>query len=456
MADGDTRLILRRASVAPGREVDLFVDGGRLVAEAPPGAEVLDVGGRPVVPGLADHHVHLMAQAAAWSSVDCSPDVLAAGDGLAAVLRAARARRPTGWLRGVGYDLATSGPIDRAALDASGAGPVRIQDRTGILWLVDSAGLEALLPSDRADWPDGIGVDAAGNADGTLRRLDAWIRTRLDPDPPDLTAVGAWLASRGVTSITDATATNGPAELALLAGGGLPQRLMAMTAEPTCPAVDGVELGPVKVVLDEAHLPPLDDLTTRVAAAHAAGRRVALHCVDPVSLVLALTAGAGPGDRIEHASLVPDDVVPIVAERGVTVVVNPGLVRTRGDRYLTETDPSERPGLHRLGSFLAAGIPVAAGSDAPHGPLDPWVSIAAAVDRATAAGKALGAGERVDVMTALALHTGSAADPTTPRRLTPGSPADLAVLDADWSSLTQEPPVALTMIAGRIVHGSGL
>jgi len=83
--------------------------------------------------------------------VDLSPDALAASGGLDGALRRARARQPTGWLRGIGYDVAASGRLDHDRLDAIDVGPVRIQDRTGILWHVDGTGLAELLPADHGE-----------------------------------------------------------------------------------------------------------------------------------------------------------------------------------------------------------------------------------------------------------------------------------------------------------------
>src|SRR5262249_5290710 len=161
---------------APGFERELAIEGGRIVAQPGPGDHLeIDVEGRPVLPGLTDHHIHLLATAAARDSLDCSPAALAAGGGLAAALRDARGRRPEGWLRGVGYDVAASGPLDRAVLDPLGVGPVRIQDRTGIRWMLDGAGLAAVLPTETAGWPAGVERDGAGRATGVLTRLDGWL-----------------------------------------------------------------------------------------------------------------------------------------------------------------------------------------------------------------------------------------------------------------------------------------
>jgi predicted amidohydrolase YtcJ len=424
--------------------IDLLVRDGR-IAEAAPGAgggdvEVVDLEGRPTLPGLVDHHTHLFALAASWTSVDCSPAALEAAGGLVATLRAARERVGRGWVRGIGYDMVASGAIDRTDLDRAKAGPVRIQDRTGIFWVLDSAGL-ALVVADSNERPEEVAVDGAGRPTGVIRRGDRWLRGRLVEEPPDLHQVGEWLARRGVTAVTDAGATNTDDDVATLRSAGLPQRITVMTGNPSPPA-GGV--GPVKLVLDGDRLPDLADLQSKVMAAHDAGRAVAVHAVDPESVVLALAAGLGPGDRIEHATHVPDDVVPLMANAGVTVVVQPGLVETRGDRYLEEVPAREHHELHRLKSFLDAGIHVMGGSDAPFGPADPWRHIAAAVRRRTSTGVAFGPGESLPAIEALRLYLGPP--------LEPGAAADVAVLDATWDDLADDPAVAMTFVGGRRVR----
>ena len=451
-----TAWLLHRASPAPNTEVDIAIRSGRVVDLEnldEPIERVVDLEGRPILPGLVDHHVHLMSQAAAWDSADCSPDALQAGGGLAEVLREARQRRPGGWIRGIGYDLATSGPLDRLQLDEVGVGPVRIQDRTGMYWVLDSSGLEEVLPAAPSEWPPGIFVDGARRPTGVLYRLDGWLRDRLPTRVPDLARVGGWLAERGVVAVTDATVTNGPEDLKILSQAGLPQRVTAMTSSTDVADVEGVQLGPVKIVLDEKQLPSSEELSARIAEAHARGRSVAVHCLDSASVVLAVSCGLDERDRVEHASLVGVDVVDLLARSGVRVVVQPGLVYTRGDRFLEEIEPAEEVNLYRLASFLAAGITVRLSSDAPYGPLDPWVTVAAAVGRRTVSGRKVNPPEAVEPETALALFTAGDHPPAPARaRVEPDSPADLIVLDGDWDSLTDHPRVALTIIDGVPVH----
>ncbi len=416
-----------------------------------------------MLPGLTDHHVHLLATAAAGWSIDCAPPTVSSTDGLVGVLSTARHHRPEGWLRGTGYDVALAGDIDRTLLDRSGPGPVRVQDRTATWWVLNGDGLDAVLPASPADWPAGVELDGAGRPTGRLIRLDGWLRTRISgADPPldaELARVGRELAAAGVTTVVDASATNGPAELAVLAraaaDGRLPQRVWSMTGEAEI-ADSPLLLGPVKVVLDDADLPPFDHVVTRTRAAHRAGRAVAFHCVTTVQLVLALAAlaeaGRLRGDRIEHASVVPDDLLGVLAAAGPTVVTQPGLVWARGDRYLAEAPDEDRPFLWRVGALRAAGVPVAGSSDAPFGPLDPWVAVRAAVDRRTAGGRTVGPGEAVTATEAIGLFLGSPDEPARPRQVTGGMAADLCILDGDWASIPGA-GVSATVIGGEVVHG---
>jgi predicted amidohydrolase YtcJ len=462
------------AEVGPGRTGSVRCAGGRVVAIGPgrdvrpePGDAVVDAGGGAVLRGLVDHHVHLLAEAAARASVDV-------GDGrLAEAVARGRAARPEGWLRLVGWRSATHGPLDRHALDRVDARPLRVLDATGSTWYLNSAGLALVLhrrdrhrPQDGPGGrlPPGLSLGPDGRPDGRLVRLDAWLRDRLGPaEVPDVRAVADGLAARGVTSLTDATATNGAGELALLAGAGMPQRLTVMTGSvdpgPTPP---GVTLGPVKVLLDDDDLPAVDDLALRIDGAHRRDRAVAVHCVTRLQLVVALAAfeQAGPaprptspasrltGDRIEHGAVVPDELVARLAGLGLTVVTQPGFLADRGDRYLDEVDAHDRPWLYRVRGLLDAGVRVLAGSDAPFGPADPWIGVAAAVDRRAPDGRVVGPGEAVDLGTALGLY-GSGP-------LRAGDPADLCVLAEPWRAVGADPAAATvvaTFVGGGPVAG---
>jgi predicted amidohydrolase YtcJ len=226
------------------------------------------------------------------------------------------------------------------------------------------------------------------------------------------------------------------------------------------PIPEGVEGGPVKVVLADPDLPSLDEVVEWFAAAHRAGRGVAVHCVTRVALVLALAAwdatGAGPVDRIEHAAVVPPELVDPIRRHGLTVVTQPGFVAERGDRYLVDVDQYDRPYLYPCGSLSESGVPVGGSTDAPFGRADPWAAMRAAVRRRTANGAILGAAERVSPARALGLFLGSPDRPGGPlRTVAIGQPADLVLLDGDLAAILEDLDhghVVATIRAGRVVH----
>ncbi len=460
-------MLIRRAEIRPGTLRDLRLRGEAIAAVAPrlephPGEAVLDAEGGALLPGLHDHHLHLLALARARESVACGPPRVRNRAELGSVLEAARPDT-RGWIRGIGYHESVAGELDRHALDALRDDlPVRIQHASGALWILNSRAVEA-VGLDRGTPPPGAERDARGRATGRLFRLDGWLRARLPPPPPlGLGAVGRDLARLGITGVTDATAGNGPQELrileAALDAGDLPQRLFVLGHESLPePGQSRAARGPLKIVLAEGALPTPRALTGRIAESHARGRPVAIHCTTRVELVVAAVAlreaGHLDGDRIEHASVAPPEVLPLLSQLGVRIVTQPHFVWERGDRYLEEVDPADRPWLYRARGFLEAGLSLAAGSDAPLADPDPWAAMRAAMTRRTRGGAVLAPGESLSFDEALRLFLSDPADPGgAPRRVEAGASADLCLLRVPWTEAARAPAAALvreTWCAGR-------
>jgi predicted amidohydrolase YtcJ len=446
-----TRTIVTDVRVAGGFVVDLGADLTR------PGERRVDAAGAALIPGLHDHHLHLLAMAAARRSTDVSACV-DAGAFDEAVLRAARTSSAgrAGWVRVVGLDD-HHGPVDRIRLDRLAPDrPVRVQHRSGAAWVLNTRALAVTELADVA--PDGW---VHRNEDELTRRWE-------DGEPlPALGPVGRRLASLGVTGVTDATPTTDPTALTALAAarrdGVVRQRVIAtggpVLAASAFPAE--LERGPVKVVIGDHALPSVPELVEAFQLARRAGRAVAVHCVTRVALVLALTAwsevGTVQGDRVEHGSVIPLELLSTLADLGLTVVTQPGFVRERGDRYLREVDADDVDHLYRCGSLLAAGIGVGGSTDAPFGPDDPWVAIATMVSRTTTSGRLLGPGEVVAPTVALARFLSDPLDPGgPPRTVRAGIAADLVLLDRDLSRALDAPSsrhVAATWVGGSLVHG---
>jgi len=446
-------LVIRDAEVRERPGLDVRIEDGRIAEIGPRldnrGAPVVEAGGGALVPGLHDHHLHVLAFAAWERSVQCGPPDVRSRAELVAALRRAPGE---GWVRAVGWDDTSTGWLDADALDAAVAHrPVRIQHRSGHLWVVNRRAA-AELRLDEAP-ADGVERDVTGRPTGRLYELDGWLRTRLPANQrPDVGKVSERLASWGVTGVTDATVTNDASSRAALADLG--QRLTLMGG-------DDLPEGPRKVMVNERSLPSPDELAHTIRAAHDRGRTVAVHATSREALVLSLTAleeaGTVGGDRVEHATVAPPELIAWMVRLGLQVVTQPGFVSAHGDRHLATVDHDDRRWLHRGRGFLDAEIPLGAGSDAPFGPADPWIGMRAAVERRTDDGRLLNGGEAISPEQALALFTGPAARPGgPPRRIAVGEPADLCLLRLPWASARCELSsdlVAATVIDGRLVWG---
>jgi predicted amidohydrolase YtcJ len=420
------------------------------------GEEVIGAAGGTLLPGLHDHHVHLRALAAAAGSVAVGPPRTRTPADLAARLGAADTGLPPGaWLRAVGYHESVAGVLDRWVLDRLVPHrPVRVQHRTGALWMVNSLAVTR-LGLDGCDL-DGVERDGDGRPTGRLWRMDRWLAGRVPGAAGDLGAVSRKAGSFGVTGFTDATPGATGGDLSFLAEAPVVQRLHCMVPPGAGPPPGGITAGPVKILLDDDALPSLDAFADRIRGAHAENRPAAVHCVTRVQLVLTVAAldlaGRLPGDRIEHGAVIGPDSLP--ALRGLTVVTQPHFVAERGEQYAADVSPGDLPDLWRLRSLIDAGVSVAAGSDAPFGDEDPWGAMRAAVRRP----QAFRGDEAVSPAQAIALFLGEPGAPASPRLVTCGHPADLVLLRAGplevLRSLTSD-LVAATFVGGEVVYVRG-
>jgi len=423
-----------------------------------PDEEVLDADGGALLPGLHDHHIHLTALAARAGSVACGPPEVETPEQLATALR----RPGSGWLRGIGYHESVMGLPDARALDGLLADrPLRIQHRSGRMWLLNSMALAELLSW--AEAPPGLERDG-GRFTGRLFDADDWLRGALGSVPPDLGGISTALARCGVTGVTDMSPRNDAASATYfgrqIEAGRLGQSLvLAGTLElsPTRPS--HWQLGPAKLHLHEAAFPDFDEAARFVMDAHGAGRAVAVHCVSEVELVFALAlfdqAGAITGDRIEHASVASPELVGRIAALGLQVCVQPHFVVERGDRYLTDVEARHVPDLYRLRTLADHGIVTAGGSDAPFGDADPWAAMRAAVSRRTRQGAAVGPEEALTPEEALSLFLKDPLDLTRERQIAPGKPADFCLLDHPWAAARRRlnaADVRACWGSGRLLH----
>jgi predicted amidohydrolase YtcJ len=277
--------------------------------------------------------------------------------------------------------------------------------------------------------------------------------------------VAAELAAFGITAVTDATPDLDSEAVSAfdraVRDGTVPQRVHLLGAPLDSPIENPrLSAGPYKIVIADSGLPGLAELAGRIRAAHEHGRPVAVHCVTREALLLLLAAldEAGPpfeGDRVEHAALVPAEVIEGIARRGLRVVTQPGFIADRGDDYLRDVPSEDHQDLYRCASLQAAGVPVALSSDAPYGPVDPWQVMDAAVHRRCRSGTVAGAAERITPLAAVHAYLAPPERPGGPvRQVRPGAVADLVLLHAPLAEVLRCPGAALVrsvMIGGRLL-----
>jgi predicted amidohydrolase YtcJ len=433
-------MLIQRATGLDGAVVDVRV-AERIdeVAEnlAPrPGEDVFDAAGGTVLPGLHDHHVHLYSAAAAATSVRVGPPQVRDREALANALATSQPG-DDGWIRAVGYHDSVAGPLDREVLDSLvPTVPLRVQHRSGVLWILNSAGLAA--------------IGLAEHPDGRLRSADSW-SDALSYRETGLADLSSRLSRYGVTGITDATPDLDVGDIVRLTElhrkGALRQRVHC--------------LAPGKRILHDDDL-DLDELAGWIAERHRSGGPVAVHCVTAAQLLVTIAAlhqaGTHPRDRIEHAAVVPSDCLDDLVDLEVTVVTQPNFVAERGDQYLAEIPAAEHHQLWRVASLLLTGIPVALSTDMPFGRGDPWAAMRAAVHRITPSGAVLGADECIAERRALMMFLGWPEHPSRVRTVEPGQPGDLCLLtappDAALAKLNAD-LVAATIIGGEIAYTAG-
>ncbi|GGT33686.1 amidohydrolase [Nonomuraea spiralis] len=492
----------------------MAVDGELIVAvgteaevreAAGAGAELVDLDGAAVLPGLYDAHIHTAQYAQSLGAVDLR-DVRSLDEALAKVADHAAKLRPGAWLFGGRWNSNIWNPPvqpDRKALDSVCPDlPVALPNVDGHTVWANSAALR--MAGIDASTPDPVGGeivrDAYGEPTGILRESASYPLRALmvSGDLRDLLRAGQEeLLAFGLTSVHDIDGEDcRAAYLELRDAGELKIRvhkaiptvaLEAAIAEGrrTGQGDDWVRTGPVKVFSDGAlgshtcHMhesfagehdntgiavTPYEDLVRIFSTAAAAGIAVATHAIGDRANRLVLDAyeaigtTSGLRHRIEHAQhLRPQDLTRM-ARLGVVASMQP--VHCTTDIALVDSLLAG----HDLASYawrgmLNAGVALAFGSDAPVESPDPWAALYAAVTRTRQDGTPAGGWQpeqRLSMAEAITAHTLGAAyaagEQDRKGVLAPGMLADFIAVDTDPYL---EPPQAVlrTQVLTTVVGG---
>jgi predicted amidohydrolase YtcJ len=465
--------------------------------------ERIDLGGRCVLPGFNDAHVHFPTWALAQRQVRLE-GTASLDDALERIAAAARDVQPGTWLRGMGWrsgDWSPATEPTKEALDrVTGDTPTALMARDfHSLWLNSAALAHA---DGELEVPGGVVErDERGEPTGVLREECAWhfrdtyVRPTED-EMVDASRGGIKTAvSRGVTAVHDKDGWLGAlgvwqrlrdeGSLQLRVWQSLPAEQVNELAELHLRSGFGddlVRIGFLKAFMDGTlgsqtarlldgsgvEITSREQLAQIIRSGAHARLPVAVHAIGDLANREALDAfeetstvwqPLGLRHRIEHAQLLAAEDVPRFARLGIAASVQ--FSHAPSDRDLADRFwAGKTEGAYAYRSLWDSGTLLANGSDAPIEELDPWAGICAGVLRTIDEREPWHPEQSLTLEEALQATTVNAAwlagDERRRGKLIPGFLADLVVLDRDPFELPEEElasvQVVATMLGGRWTH----
>lgn len=501
--------------VKDGRILAISDDVSKVSKYVESAARKIDGRGLTIVPGLIDSHVHMAGLGESLEIIDLR-QAKSAADAAEAVRRAARDRKPGEWIRGRSWDQ-TAWPgrefPDAATLDrAAPANPVYLARVDGHAAWVNTRALE--LADINVATPDPAGGkilrDSRGAATGVLiDRAQGLVGRKLPPPTAEqmrerIARAAKECARLGLTSVHDAGV--GAAHIAayreLIREGRLPVRVYAMIGGDGELWREYLKRGPeigerltvrsIKLVADGAlgsrgaalHDPYSDDpankgllitsaeVVERVAReAVSKGFQVNTHAIgDRANAEVLRAYGAALGGendrrfRIEHAQIVALEDIPLFAK--YSIIASMQATHATSDMRWAEARVGTKRilGAYAWQPFLAAGVPIANGSDFPVENPNPLWGFYSSVTRQDHAGSPEGGwqpDQRMSREEALKSWTVSGAfaafEESDKGVLAVGKLADFVMLSRDVMRIPAkeilQTRVVRTVVGGKVVYG---
>ena len=500
----------------------LAVRGERIVATgtsekiqalAAAGTKKIDLGGRTVIPGINDAHLHLWIHPANWIQLQ-----LPGPDPSWSELKAAIVKAPkgVGLMADIGLNVFYDTEVNRDSLDQIAPDqPVMLSTLTSHAAILNSAALRVL--GVREDQPDPLGGryerSQEGRLTGVLREYAARLAfrklTNLTSDSDALSELRTKFhefARLGITSIQDMSNEIAPAHcVALLKQIPTPIRVRVIRMPNTTPKGRDTEEGrslprhPSRLItvsgtkwfldgvpLEDTFEPrqptegqpskgidqrvaelgltfPKKELTAMLQESLRNNDQLLLHVGGypaPAAMLDAMQNAGGKKVwaarrvRFEHGDGLYPDLISRVKEFGIVVMREPSHLAAK---YLA---PQLFSGMgmqksQPLRSLLQAGIPVAFGSD---GPVNPYLNIMFAVTHPDRPSEAITREQAVIAYTLTSAYAEFAEKEKG--SLEPGKLADLAVLSQDIFTIpVQELPKTssvLTLVGGKVIYDAGV
>lgn len=513
----DNRSVVRAIAVLNGRIIALGSDAevGKLIGSK---TRVIDGGGKTIIPGFNDAHLHFVSGGQQLSLVDLrssrSPEEFAER-----IKDYAAKLKEGDWITGGRWDhenwtpanLPTKELIDRAA----SKNPVFVNRLDGHMAVANSLALKlAGVTKDTKDVAGGVIVrDSNGEPTGVLKDAAMDLVSRVIPDQTfeqrlaSAEAATNYAASLGVTSAQDMQANQNLAVYeTLLQQGKLKTRLYAgadlidwksrahvgirhafggpMLRTGTLKGYGDGSLGsstawffepysdtPSTSGVPSAEMPQLYE---HISAADKNGLQVMIHAIGDrtnatiLDIYERVEKEDGPADRrfrIEHAQHLRVSDIPRFAKLGVVASMQPVHLTDDGRWTEKRLGKDRLKGTYAFKSLLASGAHVAFGTDWSVAPLNPLFGIYAAVTRRTTDNKNPDGwlpDEKISVDAAVRCYTlGSAYaefQENEKGTLEVGKLADMVILSEDIFTIDPtaiaNAKVLTTIVGGKVVFDS--
>lgn len=457
--------------------------------------DVINLGGKRVLPGLIDAHMHPLMLANTSKKIACMPPVVNSIKDLIKEIKSARESQAVDkWIEGWGYDegkLAEGRSPDRWDLDTATVDvPVIITRTCGHIVVVNSKALEMAGITRNTLNPQGGEIDRDKNGDptGILREnakdlLSGIIPTKsIKENVLALAELSPKLLAHGITAISELMARTGPQDYLDIYHSavkkGLRQRAVLhylwedLQDESILPLTktrrdQQVHVGGIKLFADGSvsgqtawvnpsflsnsenygiQMTTSDELLAAAKAAELNGIQLVIHAMGEQAINLIVNTfyeregwlKDAPSIRIEHAAMPTAQAIERAAKAGIAFVPQPIFLFAETESYLKNLGDDRTKLTYPIQTMLQAGIKVAFSSDAPAtawaDPANPFIGMKAAVTRKAYDGTDIGEEQKVDIETAIILYTRAAQEITripNVGQLASGYQADFIVLDQD-------------------------
>ena len=477
-------------AVRDGRIVALGWDG---LLDQYQATRTVDLGGKLVVPGFIDTHIHISGDPERWVDLSGLENI---AELKARVTRKAEQLGSSEWITGYGWaedELAERRrPLRWGLDDAAPVNPVVLTRAGGHSSVASSLALEAAGLTPDTETPPGaiIEVDDQGRMNGILREGAQGLVRRLVPDPTpaelrvsfvqnlrNLLELGitsliqAGVGGRGFASWEDIYSefsgelpraavqvrVQGPAERAI--------ETLTRFGRKTGDGNEWLRVGPVKFFVDGGYtgaaawtlepykgqpgyfgtgaLIDADGMYQLSQAAHDMGWQMGFHTIGDAAIKMTVDAWARvieESPRVDHRHYLnhftvrpPVETMQKMASHNIHIAQQPNFTYTLEGRYAEHLEGERYATNNPIRSPMSHGVFVALGSDIL--PIGPMVGLYAAVTRKGMSGAVVGPGEALTMPEAIVAYTRLAAHLTFEEdvkgSLEVGKLADMVVLSQD-------------------------